>query len=54
MGYLGRYAMGMWLCIISGSHSIHENVLMYYQWNSFNVRWTRSTILNKVHYSSQI
>jgi hypothetical protein len=30
MGYLGRYPMGMWLCIISGSHSIYEN-------GSFNI-----------------
>jgi hypothetical protein len=30
MGYLGRYPMEMWLCIISGIHSIHENVVMYY------------------------
>jgi hypothetical protein len=28
MGYLGRYPMGMWLCIISESHLIYENVVI--------------------------
>jgi hypothetical protein len=28
MGYLRRYPMGMWLCIISGSHSIYDNVVI--------------------------
>jgi hypothetical protein len=31
MGYLGRYPMGMWLCIISGSHLIYENVVIQYK-----------------------
>jgi hypothetical protein len=28
MGYLGRYPMGMWLCINSESHLIYENVVI--------------------------
>jgi hypothetical protein len=28
MGYLRRYPMRMWLCIISGSHLIYENVVI--------------------------
>jgi hypothetical protein len=28
MVYLGRYPMVMWLCIISESHLIYENVVI--------------------------
>jgi hypothetical protein len=31
MEYLGRYPMGMWLCIISGIHLIYENVFIQYK-----------------------